>query len=193
MADDPIQLFRAWLAEAEGAEPNDHNAMALATADEVGNPSVRMVLMKGFGPDGFVFYTNEQSNKGRELAENPNAALLFHWKTLRRQVRIEGSVERVSDAEADAYFASRGRESQLGAWASEQSRPLPSRDVFLQKVEQAAREFDGKPVPRPQHWGGFRVKPLTIEFWRDRPHRLHERRLFLAQNDGSWDEGLLYP
>ena len=192
MADDPFDLFGAWFAEARAAEPNDPEAMALATADEAGNPSVRMVLLKGHGRDGFVFYTNEQSVKGEQIAENPNAALLFHWKSLRRQVRVEGEVERVADAEADAYFASRGRDSQLGAWASDQSRPLASRDHFLARFDEMKARFEGGDVPRPPHWGGFRVVPLLIEFWQDRPNRLHERRLFLAVR-GGWDERLLYP
>ena len=193
MATDPFELFDAWFAEAQASEPNDPEAMALATADEVGNPSVRMVLLKGHGPAGFEFYTNEHSVKGEELAENPNAALLFHWKSLRRQIRIEGWVERVDDVAADAYFASRSRKSQLGAWASDQSRALKSREQFLERVEQATAKFDGGDVPRPPHWGGYRVVPLAIEFWQDRPGRLHERRLFLARDGGGWDEGLLYP
>jgi pyridoxamine 5'-phosphate oxidase len=193
MATDPFQLFEDWFAEAREAEINDPEAMALATADAAGNPSVRMVLLKGHGPDGFVFYTNEESNKGRELKENPSAALLFHWKSLRRQVRIEGEIQRVSDAEADAYFATRARDSQLGAWASKQSQPLENRETFEARFEEVQRRFEGQDVPRPPYWGGFRVVPLTIEFWQDRPHRLHERRLFLAQSDGSWTEGLLYP
>jgi pyridoxamine 5'-phosphate oxidase len=190
---DPFALFDQWYAEAREAEPNDPEAMALATADEVGNPSVRMVLLKGHGPDGFVFYTNEESAKGRELKANPSAALLFHWKSLRRQVRIEGEVERLPHEEADAYFASRSRDSQLGAWASDQSRPLQSREVFETRYEEMKRRYEGRPVPRPPHWGGFKVMPLVLEFWQDQPHRLHERRVFLAQDDGSWSEGLLYP
>jgi pyridoxamine 5'-phosphate oxidase len=193
MATDPIALFDEWLAEARVSEPNDPEAMALATADEHGNPSVRMVLLKAHGANGFAFYTNERSDKGRELAENPTAALLFHWKSLRRQVRIEGAVERVTDAEADAYFATRSRDSQIGAWASEQSSPLASRDLFEQRFEQMKERFEGADVPRPPHWGGFRVVPLTIEFWKDRPNRLHERRLFVAQPGGGWDDGLLDP
>jgi pyridoxamine 5'-phosphate oxidase len=193
MATDPFALFDEWFAEARASEPNDPEAMALATADAVGNPSVRMVLLKGHGPEGFVFYTNEQSEKGRQLAENPHAALLFHWKSLRRQVRIEGEVERVSDAEADAYFATRARDSQLGAWASAQSRPLDSRETFERRFEDVKLRYEGGDVPRPPHWRGFRVAPLSIEFWQDRPHRLHERRIFLAQRDKSWATWLLYP
>ena len=188
---DPFALFDEWFTEAKASEPNDPEAMALATAD-VGNPEVRMVLLKDHGPDGFVFYTNEESEKGRQLKENPNAALLFHWKSLRRQVRIEGSVERVSDEEADAYFASRARNSQLGAWASDQSRPLDSRATFEQRFEEMKRRYDGQEVPRPPYWGGYRVIPQRIEFWTDRPHRLHERRLFVRGAEG-WSEGLLYP
>ena len=192
MTSDPFQLFDEWFAEAREAESNDPEAMALATADAAGNPSVRMVLMKGHGREGFVFYTNDESEKGRQLKENPSAALLFHWKSLRRQVRIEGAVARVGNEEADAYFASRSRDSQLGAWASDQSRPLESRAIFEARYEQMKRKFDGQQVPRPPHWGGYRVIPHRIEFWSDRPHRLHERRLFTLA-DGSWSEGLLYP
>ena len=192
MADDPLALFDAWFAEARGSEPNDPEAMALATADAAGAPSVRIVLLKGHGPDGFVFYTNQRSRKGAELAANPRAALLFHWKSLRRQVRIEGPVEGVSEAEGDAYFASRARDSQLGAWASDQSQPLDSRTTFEQRFEEMKRKYEGQDVPRPPHWGGYRVVPESIEFWTDRPHRLHERRLFTRSGDG-WTEGLLYP
>ena len=192
MATDPIQQFDQWFAEARANEPNDAEAMALATADASGQPSVRMVLLKGHGPEGFVFYTNEQSAKGGQLAANPRAALLFHWKSIRRQVRIEGVVERVSDAEADAYFASRGRDSQLGAWASDQSRPLDRRETFEQRFEDMQTRYDGQDVPRPPHWGGYRVIPERIEFWTDRPHRLHERRLFVRERT-DWSEGLLYP
>jgi pyridoxamine 5'-phosphate oxidase len=193
MSDDPLALFDAWYAEAKAAEINDADAMALATADGAGRPGARMVLLKGHGPAGFDFYTNEESNKGRELAENPNASLLFHWKSLRRQVRVEGRVERVSPEDADRYFATRSRESQIGAWASDQSRPLERREIFENRYEEVSQRFAGRTVPRPPHWGGYRVIPITIEFWQDRPHRLHERRVFVAQDDGSWVEGLLYP
>jgi pyridoxamine 5'-phosphate oxidase len=152
-----------------------------------------MVLLKGHGPEGFVFYTNEESSKGRQLRENPSAALLFHWKSLRRQVRVEGPVERVPPAEADAYFSSRARDSQLGAWASDQSRPLDSRSTFEQRFEETKQRFEGREVPRPSHWGGYRVVPRRMEFWTDRPHRLHERRLFTRLAAGGWSEGLLYP
>ena len=189
---DPFALFDEWLAEARESEPNDPEAMALATADPAGRPSVRIVLLKGYGPDGFVFYTNQRSRKADELAANPSAALLLHWKSLRRQVRIEGAVSLVSAAESDAYFATRSRDSQLGAWASDQSQHLDSRATFENRYEAMRAKFDRGDVPRPPHWGGYRVTPERIEFWTDRPHRLHERRLFVRQRDG-WSEGLLYP
>lgn len=189
---DPYALFAEWLAEARLTEPNDPEAMALATVGADGQPSARMVLLKGHGAAGFVFYTNQHSRKGDELAGNPNAALLFHWKSLRRQVRIEGKVAPVEAAEADAYFATRGRDSQLGAWASDQSRPLESRDMFETRFGQTRARFEGENVPRPPHWSGYRVRPDRIEFWSDRAHRLHERRLF-ARREGGWTEGLLYP
>lgn len=192
MTTDPFTLFDQWYAEARATEPNDSNAMALATVDVAGQPSVRMVLLKGHGPDGFVFYTNRESRKAGELAAVPRAALLFHWKSLRRQIRIEGAVTLATDAESDAYFASRGRDSQLGAWASDQSRPLDARDTFEARYEAARARFEGGDVPRPPHWGGYRVTPQRIEFWQDREHRLHERRVFTRTADG-WDEGLLYP
>jgi pyridoxamine 5'-phosphate oxidase len=192
MATDPFELFDLWLAEARSSEPNDPEAMALATADVGGRPSVRIVLLKGHGPDGFVFYTNERSRKGEELAVNRAAAVLFHWKSLRRQVRIEGDVSPVSASEADSYFASRSRDSQLGAWASDQSQPLASRAEFESRYETMRQKFEGVDVPRPRHWGGYRVSADRMEFWTDRPHRLHERRLF-TRSGGGWTESLLYP
>ena len=193
MASDPHQLFDAWFAEAKAGEPNDAEAMTLATAGVDGRPAARMVLLKGHDPRGFVFYTNSESRKGGELAVNPQAALLFHWKSLRRQVRVEGSIVPVSEAEADAYFATRGRDSQLGAWASDQSRPLAERALFEARFADLAGTYDGRDVPRPPHWWGYRLVPDRIEFWTDRPHRLHERRLFTLGPDGFWTGGLLYP
>jgi len=192
MGPDPHLLFDEWLAEARLSEPNDPEAMALATADSSGRPSVRMVLLKGHDPGGFVFYTNLDSRKGGELDANPNAALLFHWKSLRRQVRVEGRVAAIGDDEADAYFMTRSRDSQLGAWASDQSRPLDRRETFEARYQQMRDRFEGGDVPRPPRWSGFRVVPDRIEFWIDRTHRLHERRLFTRAPDG-WSEGLLYP
>jgi pyridoxamine 5'-phosphate oxidase len=189
---DPFQLFDEWFVEAKTSEPNDPDAMALATATPDGRPSVRMVLLKGYGPEGFTFYTNLDSRKGAEVAANPHAALLFHWKSLRRQVRVEGPLEQVSDSDADSYFATRGRDSQLGAWASYQSRPLDSRANFEKRFADAKHRFEGEAVPRPTRWSGFRLKPELFEFWSDRPHRLHERRIFTPA-PGGWHEGLLYP
>lgn len=192
MTTDPFALFDDWYAQARQSEINDSNAMALATADAEGRPSVRMVLLKGHGPEGFVFYTNFEGRKAEQLFANPQAALLFHWKSLRRQVRVEGPVETVDPLVADAYFATRSRDSQLGAWASDQSRPLDSRETFMARFEAVKARFEGGDVPRPPHWSGFRVAPQRIEFWQDREYRLHERRLF-TRADAGWDEGLLYP
>ncbi len=192
MSTDPFELFQDWYAQARETEINDSNAMALATVAPNGQPSVRMVLLKGHGPDGFVFYTNRESRKAQELGDGSKAALLFHWKSVRRQIRIEGPVTRVSDAESDAYFATRHRDSQLGAWASDQSRPLDTRETFEARYEEIRQRFEDGDVPRPPHWGGYRVTPLRIEFWQDREHRLHERRVFTWLGDG-WSEGLLYP
>lgn len=192
MATDPFQLFDEWFEEARASEPNEPGAMAVATAGADAQPSARMVLLKAHGPEGFVFYTHEGSAKGEDLGENPRAALLFHWKSLCRQIRIEGSAERVSDTEADAYFATRSRDAQIGAWASDQSRPLDSRATFDARYEQEKQRFEGQEVPRPSGWVGYRVVPDRIEFWTAREHRLHERRLFKRAGDG-WTEGLLYP
>jgi len=193
-ADDPFELFDLWFAEANAREPNDPNAMALATVDADGLPDVRMVLLKGHDARGFVFYTNSHSAKGRELAGQPRAALLFHWKSLRRQVRVRGAVEAVAEAESDAYFASRPRASQVGAWASDQSAPLAARSVLEGRVSDFDAKFEGADVPRPPHWRGYRVVPAQIEFWRDRRSRLHERRLFSRLGgDGSWSTRMLYP
>lgn len=192
MATDPIILFEQWFAEARDSEPNDPEAMAVATAAPDGQPSVRMVLLKGYGPEGFTFYTNRESRKGEELGANPQAALLFHWKSIRRQVRIDGPVAEVSREEADAYFETRPRDAQIGAWASEQSRPLDVRETFESRIAEFADRFESQDVPRPPHWSGFRVKPERVEFWSDRPFRLHERRLFIRVADG-WAERLLYP
>ena len=192
MAADPHQLFEHWFAEARAAEPNDAEAMALATAGAGGRPSVRMVLLKGHDDRGFAFYTNAQSRKGGEIAANPRAALVFHWKSLRRQARIEGRIEPTDAAEADAYFATRSRDARLGAWASDQSRPLASRAAFEARYERTVAEHEGRDVPRPDYWWGYRIVPDRIEFWTDRPHRLHERRLFTL-SEGGWSEGLLYP
>lgn len=192
---DPFELFGEWLGEAEASEPNDPNAMALATADAEGRPSARMVLLKGHDRDGFVFYTNLESRKGEHLAANANAALLFHWKTLRRQVRLEGPVEPVSDAEADTYFASRDRGSQIGAWASDQSRPLESRFALEKKVARIGARYGVGTVPRPPHWSGFRLRPLRIEFWKNGAFRLHDRFLFTrpAVSGEDWTVERLYP
>ena len=192
-ADRPLELFGEWFALAQAREPNDPEAVALATATPAGAPSLRMVLLKDFGPAGFVFYTNGHSRKGGELAANPQAAMLFHWKSLRRQIRIEGAVSEVDPALADAYFASRSRDSQLGAHASEQSAPMDSRATFLARIARTTARYLTGPVPRPPHWTGFCLVPHAFEFWMDRPFRLHERRRFERGADGGWTSALLYP
>jgi len=189
---DPFSLFEAWFAEARETEINDSNAMTVATADADGQPSARMVLLKGHGPDGFVFYTNQQSRKAGDIAENPKAAILFHWKSLRRQIRIDGQISTVANDLADTYFATRSRDSQLGAWASDQSRPLADRATFEARFAEMTERFEGGDVPRPPHWSGYRLTPARFEFWQDRAHRLHERRTFVRDGD-EWTEGLLYP
>lgn len=191
--DEPFDLFAAWMEEAKASEPNDPNAMALATADADGLPNVRMVLLKGFDTDGFVFYTNTESNKGGELLSNMQAALCFHWKSLRRQVRVRGQVSRVSEAEADAYFRSRPRDSRIGAWASQQSRPLESRFALEKAVAVNAAKYAIGDVPRPPHWTGFRIAPSSMEFWMDKPFRLHDRVQFRRMQDGGWTKARLYP
>ena len=193
-AENPFVLFSEWFAEAQANEPNDPNAMALATVDADGLPDVRMVLMKGYDTDGFVFYSHIASQKGRELAGNPKAALLFHWKSKRRQVRLRGPVEQVSDAEADAYFGSRARLAQIGAWASKQSSPLESRLAFEKAIALYNAKYIVGVVPRPPQWSGFRILPLQIEFWQDRPFRLHDRVEFQRDKPGAaWTKTRLYP
>ena len=191
---DPMALFGAWMEEAVKAEPNEPNAMALATVDAQSRPNVRMVLLKGTDAGGFVFYTNTQSAKGEELLAHPHAALCFHWKMLRRQVRVRGQVSRVSDAEADAYFATRAKDSQIGAWASAQSRPMEGRFAFEREIAKYAAKYALAKVPRPLHWSGYRVAPLEIEFWRDRPFRLHDRLVFRRDApDAAWQTERLFP
>ncbi len=193
-SDEPFALFATWLDEASRSEPNDPNAMAVATAAADGFPDVRMVLLKGFDRDGFVFYTNLESAKARELRQRPEAALLFHWKSLRRQIRVRGHVEPVTDAEADAYFASRPRLAQIGAWASKQSAPLESRLAFEKAVAQVTARYPIGTIPRPPYWSGFRVTPISFEFWHDRPFRLHDRIAFTrSSDDKAWSKTRLYP
>lgn len=189
---EPYALFSQWLDDAGKSEPNDPNAVALATVDTDGMPDVRMVLLKGFDHQGFVFYTNYESAKGQEILSTMKAALCFHWKSLRRQVRVRGLVEKVSDAEADEYFASRPRGSRIGAWASAQSRPLESRFALEKSVAEYTARYAIGEIPRPPHWSGFRIKPVAIEFWHDRPFRLHDRVRFEADG-GDWKKTRLYP
>ncbi|MGQ0483949.1 MAG: pyridoxamine 5'-phosphate oxidase [Hyphomicrobiales bacterium] len=191
---DPFQLFADWMKDAEKSEPNDPNGTALATVDEEGLPNVRMVLLKGFDERGYVFYTNFESQKGQEILGTMKAALCFHWKSLRRQVRVRGPVEEVSKADADAYFASRPRESRIGAWASKQSRPLEGRFALETSVAIYAAKYAIGGVPRPPYWSGFRIRPLSIEFWHERPFRLHDRVVFRRETpDGPWTKTRLYP
>lgn len=192
LRDDPLDLFRAWLEEAKVGEINDPTGMALATVDADGLPDLRMVLLKDYDRRGFVFYTNFESAKGRELLATPKAALLFHWKSLRRQVRVRGPVSEVTEAEADAYFASRPRDSRIGAWASDQSRPLEGRFTLEKRVAEYALKFGLGEIPRPPHWSGFRVTPQEIEFWKDGAFRLHDRMLYRRAGDG-WETARLYP
>lgn len=189
---EPFTLFAQWLADATASESNDPNALALATVDDEGLPNVRMVLLKGFDQDGFVFYTNYESQKGRELLGTRKAAMCFHWKSLRRQVRVRGDIETVTDAEADEYYASRARGSRIGAWASKQSRPLESRFALEKAVAEYTAKFGLGDIPRPPHWSGFRLKPSSIEFWHDRKFRLHDRVEF-KRIDGGWDKVRMYP
>ena len=193
-ADAPLKLFEVWLGEATQKELNDPNAVAVATVDETGMPNVRMVLLKGYDARGFVFYTNYESQKGQEILATPKAAMCFHWKSLRKQVRLKGRVEQVSAEEADAYFASRHRESRIGAWASKQSRPLESRFAFEKEIAKAAARFGVGEVPRPPHWSGFRIVPIDMEFWADRSFRLHDRLVFRRETEESpWQKTRLYP
>jgi pyridoxamine 5'-phosphate oxidase len=192
--DDPFNLFAEWLKEAQAKEPNDPNAMALATVDEEGLPNVRMVLLKDFDERGFVFYTNFESQKGQEILSAGKAAVVFHWKSLRRQIRVRGVIEKVSDAEADTYFSSRPRDSRIGAWASQQSRPLEGRFALETAVAMYAAKYAIGNVPRPPHWSGFRIQPLSIEFWHDRPFRLHDRVVFRrVDQNAAWTKAKLYP
>ncbi len=191
-ADEPFRLFGEWLDEATKSEPRDPTAMALATVDADGMPNVRMVLLKGLDDRGFVFYTNTTSQKGQELGERPKAALVFYWKSLNRQIRVRGQVEPVGDSEADAYFATRPRGAQIGAWASQQSAPLESRFALEKAVALYTAKFGMGSIPRPPHWSGFRIVPVSVEFWADRPFRLHDRIVFRRENE-AWVKTRLYP
>lgn len=193
-ADDPFELFVTWFEAAKAHEPNDGNAMALATSDKDGLPDVRMVLLKGFDAQGFTFFTNGTSAKGQQLLENPKAAICFHWKSIRRQIRARGEIETVSSKEMDDYFATRSRNSNIGAWASDQSSPLTSREELKSRIVGYEAKFGGADVPRPPHWQGYRLKPLTIEFWRDRAFRLHDRLVFSRKSlNTDWQKTRLYP
>lgn len=192
-ADEPLRLFAIWMEDAGKSEPNDHNAVALASVDSDGMPDVRMVLLKDFDERGFVFYTNFESQKGVEILGSMKAAMCFHWKSLRRQVRLRGPVEQVSDAEADAYYESRPRGSRIGAWASKQSRPLESRFALEKAVAEYTAKYAIGTIPRPDHWSGFRIKPTSMEFWHDRPFRLHDRIRFSLTAEGGWTRTRLYP
>jgi pyridoxamine 5'-phosphate oxidase len=193
LAASPFDQFNDWMAEAEKTEPKDPNAMIVATATPDGRPSARAILLKGVDDRGFVFYTNKESRKAGELAANANVFLLFYWKSLGRQIRIEGTVEDVTDAEADAYYASRPRISRLGAWASQQSRPLAERAVLEERLAEAERRYPGDEIPRPEYWSGYRVLPVLFEFWQDMPYRLHDRTVYRPSANGAWEQSKLFP
>jgi pyridoxamine 5'-phosphate oxidase len=192
LAKSPFVQFQDWMAEAEKSEPNDPNAMTVATATSAGRPSLRAILLKGVDDRGFVFYTNKESRKGAELTANPHVALLFYWKSLKRQIRIEGAVESVTDAEADAYYESRPRNSRLGAWASEQSRPLANRTILQERLAQMERHYPNE-IPRPDYWSGYRVLPEVFEFWQEMPYRLHDRTVYRRSPGGAWERTKLFP
>ena len=191
---DPIDLFKVWINEAKKTEPNDPNAVALGTSDKNNSPSIRMVLLKSFDKEGFVFYTNLNSQKGKDLKENPKAAMCFHWKSLLRQIRINGEVQKVSDKIADEYYNTRGYESRIGAWASNQSSVLPTRDELLNSIDKFKKKYkDKNEVPRPDHWSGWNLVPTSIEFWLDGDNRIHERLKYTRDDDGNWGKSLLSP